>query len=121
MALAESLRRWSHPALVALVTPEVDALRPTLAHFYELVDVEHLSCLGLQGTEVRDAVALSQWRDTKCAEGKAHLQKANAEYERSVKARAEAGRRRDKAIIFLGEPKAWHEPLREKLDDFGPW
>ena len=62
VALAESLRRWSHPALVALVTPEVDALRPTLAHFYELVDVEHLSCLGLQGTEVRDAVAEEYFR-----------------------------------------------------------
>ena len=47
---------------MALVTPEVDALRPTLAHFYELVDVEHLSCLGLQGTEVRDAVAEEYFR-----------------------------------------------------------
>ena len=47
---------------MALVTPEVDVLRPTLAHFYELVDVEHLSCLGLQGTEVRDAVAEEYFR-----------------------------------------------------------
>ena len=30
--------------------------------FYELVDVEHLSCLGLQGTEVRDAVAEEYFR-----------------------------------------------------------
>mgnify|MGYP002832429011 CR=1 FL=1 len=52
----------SHVFLRVEKTPEVDALRPTLAHFYELVDVKHLSCLGLQGTEVRDAVAEEYFR-----------------------------------------------------------